>query len=177
MIKYSHGSLEAFELLYQRHKGASYRYFLRQCRGQEEAEDLLQEMWSRVIKAKASYQATALFTTWFYRIAHNLLIDHHKHLSLVANPEHCGSNDQQHEAIDEKGSSPEPDLIQQSQAQRLNSCLNKLPALQLEAFLIKQESGLKIADIAQIVDASVEATKSRLRYAIASLKQCIGLEN
>lgn len=171
MIQYSQGSLPAFELLYQRHKGASYRYFLRQSRDQQEAEDLLQELWSRVIKAKDNYQQTALFTTWFYSIAHNLLIDHHKRLTLVV--DNTGS--EQDEPIDQQiASAPESNLLQQKQAQLLSRCLNKLPAVQLEAFLIKQESGLKIADIALIVDASTEATKSRLRYAISSLKQCIG---
>ena len=44
MIKYGQGSIQAFELLYQRHKGASYRYFLRQCHDQTEAEALMQEL-------------------------------------------------------------------------------------------------------------------------------------
>ena len=171
MIKYGLGNIQAFELLYQRHKGASYRYFLRQCSGQAEAEDLMQDLWGRVIKAKYSYQPQAQFNTWFYRIAHNLLVDHHKHLTVVNNSIEVTSV----EAIDPReNSSPESVLLQQKQVQRLKQCLKKLPQAQLEAFIIQQESGLKIAAIAEIVDASIEATKSRLRYAIASLKHCIG---
>ncbi|NRA82304.1 MAG: sigma-70 family RNA polymerase sigma factor [Gammaproteobacteria bacterium] len=171
MIKYGQGSIQAFELLYQRHKGASYRYFLRQCHDQTEAEDLMQELWGRVIKAKDKYRQQAQFNTWFYRIAHNLLVDHHKHLSVVNNI----IKPSQSEAIDQRETnSPEPSLIHQKQALRLKECLTKLPKVQLETFLIKQESGLNIAEISGVVDASTEAIKSRLRYAIASLKQCIG---
>jgi RNA polymerase sigma-70 factor (ECF subfamily) len=171
MKKYSDGNHQAFNLLYQRHKGGSYRYFLRQCHGHQEAEDLMQELWSRVIKSHSTYRETALFSTWFYRIAHNLLVDHHKHLTLVTNT----IKPQQQDAIDHRASSsPEHNLLQQKQSQRFNHCLTKLPAVQLEAFLIKQETDLKIIEIAHIVDASLEATKSRLRYAIISLKQCLG---
>lgn len=170
MIKYCHGSHQAFNLLYQRHKGSSYRYFLRLCHNHQQAEDLLQELWSRVIKSQHSYRETALFTTWFYRIAHNLLVDHHKHLSLVTKT----MITEQDEAMDQRPSaSPEHNLLALKQRQQFNHCLGKLPAVQLETFLIKQETGLTMADIAQVVDASIEATKSRLRYAVASLAQCL----
>lgn len=165
MIAYSQGDIAAFEQLYHRHKAASYRYMLRQCAGKHEAEDLLQELWARVIKAKASYQTTALFTTWLYRIGHNLLADHHKKFTLtIVEPD---------EVIDVTAS-PEADYTAQQQAIKLKSCLKKLPKNQLEIFIIKQETTLVLAEISKIVDASVEATKSRLRYAISSLKKCLG---
>ena len=171
MSKYSHGNLLAFEVLYARYKGQSYRYFKRQCSGQQETEELMQELWSRIIKAKNNYQATALFSTWFYRLAHNLLVDHHKRLVLVTS-----DNQQPEDELIEQNSFllPEHNLIAQQQAQKLRLCLKKLPSLQLEVFLIKEESGLALGDIALIVDAGLDATKSRLRYAISSLKKCIG---
>ncbi|NRA70927.1 MAG: sigma-70 family RNA polymerase sigma factor [Gammaproteobacteria bacterium] len=165
MLAYSKGDIAAFELLYHRHKAATYRYLLRQCAGQHEAEDLLQELWARVIKAKANYQTTALFTTWLYRIGHNLLADHHKKMTLTL----VEPND-----IIDLTASPEADYSEQQQKNNLKHCLNKLPAKQLEIFIIKQETTLTLANIASIVDASIEATKSRLRYAISSLKKCLG---
>ena len=170
MKKYCAGSHLAFGKLYQRLKAASYRYFLRQCRNHHQAEDLLQELWSRVIKSQTSYRHTALFTTWFYRIAHNLLVDHHKHLTLV----NSVVSSEPDEALDlHPNASPEQNMLAQKQRQQLNHCLGKLPAVQLEAFIIKQETGLTITDIALIVDASIEATKSRIRYAVTSLTQCL----
>ncbi|NRA59442.1 MAG: sigma-70 family RNA polymerase sigma factor [Psychrobium sp.] len=171
MSKYSRGNVEAFEILYRRYKGASYRYFKRQCRTQQETEDLMQELWSRVIKAKYNYQQSALFATWFYHIAHNLLVDHHKRLVLVTD-DNSQSNDDLFEH--DTNSLPEQKMRAHQQAMKLRKCMNKLPSLQLEVFLIKEEAGLTMADIAKVVDASVEATKSRLRYAISSLKKCLG---
>ena len=116
MKKYCAGSHLAFGKLYQRHKAASYRYFLRQCRNHHQAEDLLQELWSRVIKSQTSYRHTALFTTWFYRIAHNLLVDHHKHLTLV----NSVVSSEPEEALDlHPNASPEQNMLAQQQRQQL----------------------------------------------------------
>jgi len=167
MINYRNGSLPAFELLYQRHKGASYRYFLRQCKEISEAEDLMQELWSRVIKAKDNYQQQALFTTWFYRIAHNLVVDHQRHFSLVE------PNKDQAEVI--STDQPDDHLVQQQLAAKIDHCLTRLPSTQLEVFLLNQETSLTLAQIAQVANASLEATKSRLRYAISALRQCLKL--
>jgi len=168
MINYQRGSLPAFELLYQRHKGASYRYFLRQCKEKCEAEDLMQELWSRVIKAKDVYQQQALFTTWFYRIAHNLVVDHQRHFSLVE------SSDDRLEApsLDQ----PIDQLLQHQLATQLDHCLAKLPSTQLEVFLLKQETSLTMTQIADVASASLEATKSRLRYAMSALRNCLSLK-
>ena len=165
MIAYSQGDIAAFEQLYHRHKAATYRYFLRQCASQHEAEDLLQELWARLIKAKTNYQTTALFTTWLYRIGHNLLADHHKKMTLTI----VESDD-----VIDLTASPEADYTAQQQAKKLKICLKKLPKNQLEIFIIKQETTLVLTEISKIVDVSVEATKSRLRYAISSLKKCLG---
>lgn len=168
MIKYRQGSLEAFELLYSRHKDASYRYFLRQCSEQSVAEDLLQELWGKVIKSKNNYQEQALFTTWFYTIAHNLVVDHQRKLTIVE------QHDDNHIQFDDIAQ-PETKLEQQRLAQNLKHCLNKLPNVQLEIFLLKQETDLTLAQIAQVICASLEATKSRLRYAVSSLRRCLTL--
>ena len=168
MIEYSNGSLVAFELLYTRHKGSTYRYFLRQCDQRNIAEDLLQELWSKVIKSKDKYKEQALFTTWLYRIAHNLVVDHQRRFSLIEPQDHHQqplTNDQ-----------PEANLNQQQLADKLDSCLKKLPSAQLETFLLHQETDLTLTQIAQVITTSLEATKSRLRYAIKALRQCLRLE-
>lgn len=76
MRAYAKGDSAAFEVLYRKHKDALYRFFLRQCGNQSRAEELYQDVWLRVINARDSYEHKAKFTTWLYRIAHNILIDH-----------------------------------------------------------------------------------------------------
>src|SRR5262245_15067126 len=76
MHRYRAGQQLAFELLYERHKGAVYRYLRRVSRDPAVAEDLCQDVWLRLVDARASYQDRAKFATWLFTIAHNCLMNH-----------------------------------------------------------------------------------------------------
>jgi len=167
MIQYSQGSLSAFELLYARHKGPTYRYFLRQCREQSLAEDLQQELWGKMIKGKDNYREQALFTTWLYTIAHHVVVDHQRKFTVI--------EDTDESDLADENTQPEQQHDQYRLSQRLKYCLAKLPSVQLETFLLNQETDLTVPQIAQVISASVEATKSRLRYAISALRQCLNI--
>ena len=87
MLAYAAGDAAAFDTLYARHKGGVYRYLLRQCRQGGVADELFQDVWMNLIRARASYVPSAKFTTWLYRLAHNRLIDHYRasgQVSLVS---------------------------------------------------------------------------------------------
>ena len=76
MLAYARGEMRAFETLYSRHRGALYRYLMRQARDGEVANDLFQEVWSRVIVNRARYEPRAKFRTFLFTLAHNCFIDH-----------------------------------------------------------------------------------------------------
>ena len=76
MLAYARGEMRAFETLYSRHRGALYRYLVRQARDGEIANDLFQEVWSRVIVNRARYEPRAKFRTFLFTLAHNCFIDH-----------------------------------------------------------------------------------------------------
>ena len=78
MLRYRDGDADAFAALYARHKGALYRYLLRQCGQPALAEELFQDLWLKLIAARAGYTVQARFTTYLYRLAHNRLIDHYR---------------------------------------------------------------------------------------------------
>ena len=78
MLCYRDGDAGAFDALYARHKGGLYRYLLRQCREPAAAEELFQDVWMNLIRARARYTVQAKFTTYLYRLAHNRLIDHYR---------------------------------------------------------------------------------------------------
>jgi RNA polymerase sigma-70 factor (ECF subfamily) len=166
MLAYRHGDAGAFESLYARHKGPLYRFVLRSVKGRGVAEELFQEIWIRVIEARGRYQPQARFTTWLYTIAHNHLVDHWRKrgLTLVAL-----------EGEEVAGSSPDPAdqaAARQSLARFLGA-LESLPALQREAFLLHEEGGLSVAEIAAATGTNEDAAKSRLRYALAKLKAAV----
>src|SRR6201996_1378384 len=70
------GDMRAFEVLYGRHRTGLYQYLARQARNPESANDLFQEVWSKVIASRERYEPRAKFQTFLYRIAHNCFVDY-----------------------------------------------------------------------------------------------------
>ncbi|WP_340680244.1 sigma-70 family RNA polymerase sigma factor [Paraglaciecola sp.] len=176
MQQYAQGDFAAFEQLYQRHKGGLYRYFLRQLADKTLAEDLFQEIWSKVISHATQYQTTAKFSTWLYTLARHKLVDHVRHLKVVAKVIEETEQDNEHHTMSaDTGQHNTPENLWEGSkaAEALKGCIEYLPRVQRECFLLKEEAGLSLDVIAQIVDANYEACKSRLRKAYESLRQCI----
>jgi len=163
MLAYRDGNAAAFETLYTRHRARLYRFVLRSVKSRAVGEELFQEIWMRVIEARARYTPQARFTTWLYTIAHNHLVDHWRKrgLTLVSL-----------EGDDTPGTSPDPadHAAARESLARFAAALEALPPLQREAFLLHEEGGLSVAEIAAATKTNEEAAKSRLRYAIAKLK-------
>lgn len=165
MDDFQQGSQAAFSELYQRHKASLYRYFVRQLDTSQHAraEELFQDTWYRVVDNKHSYQPNAKFTTWLYRIAHNLVIDEHrKRMSEQAYSQ----------TLEEEPKAALNDPLQRSK-EAIKQCISLLAPLQKEVFLLRHEAGFKTAQICTIVDAKPEAIKTRLRYAMTQLKECL----
>jgi RNA polymerase sigma-70 factor (ECF subfamily) len=173
MLAYQAGDLSAFEQLYKKHKGPLYRYFVRQLRDNTLAEDLYQEVWGKVIKAVATYQVSAKFTTWLYKIAHNLIIDHIRAVKPLHDTQALGEDQTMDSFNAASDVEPDQQLQQQQQAKMLQGCIDLLPAVQKEAFLLNVELGLTAAAISDIAKVTLEATKSRIRYAYQSIKLCV----
>jgi RNA polymerase sigma-70 factor (ECF subfamily) len=180
MLSYREGGAAAFEELYRRHKGGLFRFVLRSVRERALAEELFQEIWMRVIEARSRYEPSApgadqkpvKFTTWLYTIAHNRLIDHwrKKGLQVV-------SLDAESNPVDPPGApdlQPEKILEGKQGLARFLRALEALPPAQREAFLLHEEAGMSVAEIARATGANEEAAKSRLRYALSKLKEAVG---
>jgi RNA polymerase sigma-70 factor (ECF subfamily) len=161
MLAYGKGDSGAFDRLYARHKGPLYRLVLRSVRERGLAEELYQEIWMRVIEARGRYTVQAKFTTWLYTIAHHRLADHWRKKGL--------------KLVELAGEDP-PAAAQaeaRQSATRLAAALAALPEAQREAFLLYEDAGMSIAEIAAATGVNQEAAKSRLRYAVAKLKEAL----
>ena len=163
MLAYGGGDAAAFETLYKRHRGRLYRFVVRSIKSRATAEELFQEIWMRVIEARASYAPKARFTTWLYTIAHNRMVDHWRRggLTVVS----LDSEDVPGGAAD-----PARHAEARQALARFAAALEALPPAQREVFLLHEEAGLSLAEIAVATGANEEAAKSRLRYAMAKLK-------
>jgi RNA polymerase sigma factor (sigma-70 family) len=166
MLAYGGGDAGAFETLYARYRGRLFRFILRAVKDRGVAEELFQEAWVRVIESRSRYAPKARFSTWLYTIAHNLLVDHwrKKGLSLVSLDGEDAVSESANPARQAEG---------REALARLLHALETLPAAQREAFLLHEEGGLSVAEIAAVTGAGEEAAKSRLRYAMAKLKAAV----
>jgi RNA polymerase sigma factor (sigma-70 family) len=173
MLAYRDGDATAFELLYQRWRGRLYRFIAHQARAS--ADELFQDVWLRVVGARGQYEVTAKFSTWLFRIAHNRLIDHYRSqgrniVALFDDPD----ADPAAEMPAPEAETPVALLERKQAARRILDALDALPAPQREAFLLAEESGMSLAEIAQATGVGAETAKSRLRYALRRLRQLLG---
>ena len=170
MLDWRGGNAVAFEQLYGRHKGGVLRYLLRQTGKREWAEELFQDVWLKVLNARASYVARARFGAWLYSIAHNRLMDHYREYSRASLVSY---EDEALVIEDLPGAAyqqPERNLERKQDAQTLLRLLDTLPAAQREAFVLQQESEMSVEEIAMATGVNRETAKSRLRYALAKLR-------
>jgi RNA polymerase sigma factor (sigma-70 family) len=175
MLEYAGGDAGAFERLYARHKGPLFRYVLRSVKGRGEAEELFQDIWMKVIEARARYAPKAKFTTWLYTIAHNRMVDHWRSRGLVTV---SSSTDEEDSGLPEPAAPPSAEPHRLAEARetldRLVAALGTLPLVQREAFLLHYEAELTAGEIAAATGTNEEAAKSRLRYAMNKLREAIG---
>jgi len=142
------------------------------------AEELLQEVFLRVVRSKDRYERTAKLTTWLYTIARNLCVDE----SRRAKFRRTTSLDTPRRGVDDEGPAmvetvaaddvPTDDRAAAPQIrQRIARAIDLLPEDQREVFLMRQINGLSFKEIGDIVGAPENTVKSRMRYALEKLRQ------
>ena len=168
MLRYQDGDIAAFETLYRRHNDALYRYLLRRCQHRAAAEDLFQEVWSKIIKARADYRPTARFTTFLFRVSQNCFIDY-----VRSKKRHAQTIDIEPESQPHPGEQPETATERRLARRRLEAALQGLPDEQRDVFLLYEEAGFSLEQIASITGCKRETAKSRLRYAVKKLRDAM----
>lgn len=176
MLAYGAGDLAAFEIVYRRYSGRLYRYLLRQCGNADDAQELLQDVWTNLIRARSRYEVRAKFSTYLFHLAHNRVIDHFRRrrrnpVDHAANPVDEEGDTHLAEVADVNISAIEDRLHLQRLGEQLLELIAQLPPVQREAFLLREEGGFSVEEIADITGVNAETAKSRLRYAVAKLRR------
>src|SRR5882672_8926755 len=182
MQAFREGNARAFELLLARHERKVWN-FLRRSVDPTTAEDLLQEVFLRVIKAQAAsvdWKGEAKFTTWVYAIARNLCIDHarravHRDARSLDGP--TRAEDEAGETLHERlahGARDAEGLASDGQVRaRVEEAVAALPPDQREVFLLREVMEMPFAEIAAVVGAPEPTVKSRMRYALERLREAL----
>jgi RNA polymerase sigma-70 factor (ECF subfamily) len=164
MQRYGQGELSAFQELYRRHSRNLYRFIAWRSGGRDWADEVAQDSWLALHRARASYIAQGSFKTFLFQIARNRLTD----LQRQQQPEDLA--DSRFNALFVQGSA-EDELAGRQMNAQLHGAIRALPAEQKEALVLQHFSGLSIEEIALVVDAPAETVKSRLRYAMRKLRE------
>lgn len=177
MLAYRDGDAGAFEALYGRYRSRLFRHLSHQCGDAKLAEELFQDIWLRVVNARTDYEPLAKFSTWLFRITHHRLIDHYRRHARDKVLLWEGSADNDDNPIEQY---PAPaDLTPPLQLERLQlkarigAALAELPEPQREAFLMAEEGGMTLEEIASATGTGRETAKSRLRYAMTKLRHTL----
>jgi RNA polymerase sigma-70 factor (ECF subfamily) len=168
MLRYRDGDADAFETLYHRHNDSLYRYLLRLSLNRDTAEDLFQEAWGKIVNSRHNYRPTAKFSTFLFRVAHNCFIDY-----LRKNKRHTAETNIDPDLSPNPGDEPDQMAERHLARRRLDACLEEIPPEQRDVFLLYEEAGLSIDEIAAVTGANRETVKSRLRYAAGKLRAAL----
>lgn len=152
------------------HYNQSIFHYLLTLTNQNLAEDILQTTWLKVLQShhKDKPQKKVIHAkSWLYTIARNSLIDELRKSKQW--------QDIEQEELASESLSPPEQLSQRMKLKKFNDALEKLPFLQREAFIFRQE-GFSLQEIGQLTNSEVETVKSRLRYAKNHFKSVLGVE-
>ena len=177
MQAYKNGDTDAFNAILGRHQSGIYNFLHRNLGQSENVEEAFQEVFIRVIRSADSYTPQAKFSTWIYTIARNYCIDlsrkgkFRKTTSLDESPAGNEESFSMEERLPDPNAGPDVHASASNLAAKLEQILGKINPDQKEVFLLREKSGLPFEEIAQVVGASVNTVKSRMRYALLALKE------
>ena len=173
MVRVRDGDADSFEILLDRHRRPVVNYLYRMVRNQAVAEELAQEVFLRVYRARNRDEPTAKFTTWLYRITTHLALNSLRdgrrekwQQSLDAAKE-----DRQALEVADLRRNREQELVEDTRLQEVRHAIASLPEKQRAAVLMHKYQELDYSQIANVLDCSVSAVKSLLFRAYETLRE------
>jgi RNA polymerase sigma-70 factor (ECF subfamily) len=176
MLRVKAGDDSAFDYLVQKYRRPIISFMYRMAHNTAAAEDLAQEVFLRVYRSRASYEPSAKFTTWLYRIATNLGVNHardtrHERPENVTNLDEADSETGQTPDLADKTPSVEQEILRRERLTAIKQKVEALPERQKVAVLMHKYQGMDYRHIAEVLKLSESATKSLLFRAYETLRE------
>ena len=165
MIKVANGEVQKLSVLFNRYKRPLYNFFYRTSRDQMLSEDLIQNVFEKIIKYKHTFKDDANFKAWIYRIARNANHDLYRKNEIKVNRNVELSELNIGTEIIEKN------YLKSEENNMLYQALNLLDAVDRETLILTKIEKLKYAEVAHIQNATESAVKVRVFRAMKKLKE------
>jgi RNA polymerase sigma-70 factor (ECF subfamily) len=172
MLQVKEGDAGSFELLLNKYRRPLVNYLNRMVQNQAVAEELAQEVFLRVYRARATYEPAAKFTTWLFRIATHLALNalrDSRHQRREQSVDGAGAEGQPPQLADQRANR-EDQLLAETRLAAVRQAVARLPEKQRAAVLLHKYEGMDYAQIADALGCSVSAVKSLLFRAYESLR-------
>ena len=171
VAQFQAGRLDAFDDLMKRYKGQIYAYLLRSVKNYEDAEELTIEVFFKAYRALNTWKPQARFSTWLYKIAHNLSIDFHRAKAR----RQTYSLDDEELSIDEPTavdlwSNPEWDIEEKDRHRVIRDAMDQLSPKQKAVFMLNRYQGLQIKEITEVLGMAEGTVKIHLHRAVKKLQ-------
>ena len=170
----------AFEALFRKYASAITGFASSFVGSRARAEELAQETFVHLYRARHSYKPQARFATWLYRIATNLCLSdlrRPEHRTVQAGPAPADETANAVELLpDPAGRTGEEELVLRESLERLRQGLERLPAQQRAAILLARAEGMSYDEVAVALGCSVSAVKSLIHRATVTLREKVGEE-
>ncbi len=163
MLAVKKGETEKLALIYEKHKKRFFNYFVKMTSDHEVSQDLLQNLFIRILKYKHSYKLSQPFLPWSYRIARNLVYDRSKKQQLTQTVVTM-------EQVSEQLLEDTEDQLIVEREEKLMRVISKLPEERKELIIWTKIEGMKYEDVAMIKETTVGAIKVKVHRAMAQLK-------
>ena len=176
MLRVKAGDDDAFDFLVQKYRRPMIHFMFRMSRNPAAAEDLAQEVFLRVYRSRQSYEASAKFTTWLYRIATNLAMNHSRD-TKHERPENVVRVDETNEEtgvtfdLPDEGLTAEQQILRRERLLAIRSRVMALPERQRTAVIMHKYQSMDYQEIGEVLKLSESATKSLLFRAYQSLRE------
>lgn len=157
------GKVEKLAVLFERHHVRLFNFFLRLTGNRGTSEDLVQEVFLRILKYRITYKGKSKFTVWMYQIARNAHIDY-----LRKNRSELSLDDQWEEVV-ESEPAPSEQLEHGQDVQLLREALARLPLKKREVLVLSRYQDMKYRDIAELFGCQVGTVKAHVHRAIKDL--------
>ena len=175
MLAYQEGDEAAFDELVHAYSGQVYALLTRFMGPVSAREDMVQEVFLRVVRSRQRYQATARFSTWLYRIVFNLCANERERrsgaeLSLEA-PIGEEGVDPRSDLVDERALQPDEELAREDAVRAVREAIAGLPEAQRMALILAKYEEQSHAEIALVLGSSEKAIKSLIHRAREALRE------